>query len=139
MLSKGVRYANEVVMEGAGTKEVIEGAWPPGSTHHKNKTNEDWHEHVKKYASTSYHLGGTCKLAQDDDPVGVVDKYLRFCGDEGLRVVDCSIMKTFMSGHTQKPAYGMAEKAAEFIMKQNGHTSAGKNRSTPGTQRGARL
>jgi choline dehydrogenase-like flavoprotein len=139
MLAEGVRWANEIVMEGKGTKEVIKGAWPPGATHHKNKTNEDWHEHVKKYASTSYHPGGTCKLAQDEDPMGVVDKYLRVRGVKGLRVVDCSIMPLLMSGHTQMPAYGIAEKAAEFIMKQNGHTSAGKSKNTAGAQQGARL
>jgi choline dehydrogenase-like flavoprotein len=139
MLAEGVRWANEVVVEGKGTKDVIKGAWPPGATHHKNKTNEDWHEHVKKYASTSYHPGGTCKLAQDEDPMGVVDKYLRVRGIRGLRVVDCSIMPLLMSGHTQMPAYGIAEKAAEFIMTQNGHTSAGKSKNMAGAQQGARL
>lgn len=119
MLSEGVRFANEVVMEGAGTKDIIKGSWPPGATHHKNKTNEDWQPHVQKYASTSYHPGGTCKLGHDDDPLAVVDKYLRVRGVKGLRVIDCSIMPRLMSGHTQMPAYGIAEKAAEYIIQQN--------------------
>lgn len=119
MLSEGVRFANEVVMEGKGTKDVISGAWPPGANHHKNKTNEEWQAHVQKYASTSYHPGGTCKLGKEDDRMAVVDQYLRVRGVEKLRVVDCSIMPLLMSGHTQMPAFGIAEKAAEYIIQQN--------------------
>ena len=40
MMSEGVRFANEVVMEGAGTKNIVKGAWPSDATHHLNKTNE---------------------------------------------------------------------------------------------------
>ena len=120
MMSEGVRFANEVVMEGAGTKDIVKGAWPPGATHHLNKTNEDWHSHVQKYASTSYHPVGTCKIGKYDDPIAIVDKYLRVRGVKGLRVIDCSIMPLVMSGHTQMPAYGIAEKAAEYIIQQAG-------------------
>lgn len=62
-------------------------------------------------------------MGRDEDPMAVVDKYLRVRGVKGLRVVDCSIMPLLMSGHTQMPAYGIAEKAAEFIMMQNGSRS----------------
>ena len=120
MMSEGVRFANEVIMTGKGTKDIVKGAWPPGADHHTYKTNEDWQPFVQKYASTSYHPGGTCKLGKKDDPMAVVDQYLRVYGVKNLRVVDCSIMPTLMSGHTQMPAYGIAEKAAEYIIQQNG-------------------
>jgi choline dehydrogenase-like flavoprotein len=119
MLAEGVRFANEVVMEGAGTKDIMKGSWPAGAKHHLNKTNEDWQPHVQKYASTSYHPIGTCKMGKDDDPLAVVDKYLNVRGVKALRVVDCSIMPLNMSGHTQMPAYGIAEKAAEYIKLAN--------------------
>lgn len=115
MMSEGVRWANEMVMTGTGTKDVIKGAWPPGATHHLNKTNEDWQPFVQKYASTSYHPGGTCKLGKPEDPMSVVDKYLNVKGVKNLRVTDVSVMPLIHSGHTQMPAYGIAEKAAEFI------------------------
>ena len=118
MMSEGVRWANELVMTGAGTKDVIKGAWPPGASHHLNKTNEDWQPFVQKYAATSYHPGGTCKMGKPEDPTSVVDKYLCVKGVKGLRVTDCSIMPLIHSGHTQMPAYGIAEKAAEFIKSQ---------------------
>lgn len=118
MMSEGVRFANELVMQGAGTKDVIKGAWPPGADHHLKKTNEDWQPFVKKYTSTSYHPGGTCKLGKKHDKTAVVDQHLRVYGTKNLRVVDCSIMPTLHSGHTMMPAFGIAEKGAEYILAQ---------------------
>ena len=115
MMSEGVRFCNELVMTGEGTKDLIKGAWPPGATHHLNKTNEDWQPFVQKYASTSYHPGGTCKLGTDDDKTAVVGPRLIVKGTKNLRVADCSIMPTIHSGHTQMPAFGIGELAAEFI------------------------
>jgi choline dehydrogenase-like flavoprotein len=115
MMSEGVRFANEIVTTGEGTKDLIKGAWPPGAKHHLYKTNEDWQPFVQKYASTSYHPGGTCKLGKDGDKTAVVDAKLRVRGVSGLRVADCSVMPTLHSGHTQMPAYGIAEKAAEYL------------------------
>ncbi|PIB02803.1 Pyranose dehydrogenase 3 [Cercospora beticola] len=127
MMSEGVRWANEVVMEGAGTKKVVKGSWPPGTNHHKNKTNEDWQPHVQKYASTSYHPVGTCKIGKREDPTAVVDKHLIVYGTKNLRVVDCSIMPYVHSGHTQMPAFGIAEKAAEYILQAAGSQATGVN------------
>lgn len=120
MMSEGVRWANEVVMEGAGTKDIMKGAWPPGANHHLNKTNEDWQPFVQKYASTSYHPGGTCKMGVDGDKTAVLDEELRVRGVKNLRVADCSMMPTIHSGHTQMPAYGIAEKTAEYLKKAAG-------------------
>ena len=128
MMSEGVRFANELVTTGEGTKDLIKGSWPPGAKHHLNKSNEDWQPFVQKYASTSYHPGGTCKMGKDG--MAVVDAKLRVQGVKGLRVADCSVMPTLHSGHTQMPAYGIGEKAAEFIKEAaqvNGSTVNGVN------------
>lgn len=45
----------------------------------------------------------------------VVDARLRVYGVSGLRVADTSIMPKLHGGHTQMPAYGIGEKAAEMI------------------------
>lgn len=116
MMSEGVRFANELVTQGEGTKDLIKGAWPPGAKHHTYKTNEDWQPFVQKYASTSYHPVGTCKIGQADDPMSVVDQHLFVRGTKGLRVADCGIMPLVHSGHTQMPAFGIGEKAAEYII-----------------------
>lgn len=131
MMAEGVRFANEVVTQGEGTKDLIKGAWPPGAKHHLNKTNEDWQPHVQKYASTSYHPVGTCKIGQKDDKMSVVDEKLFVRGVRGLRVADCSIMPLVHSGHTQMPAFGIGEKAAEYI--REAQSGADRNRSNAHT------
>lgn len=62
-----------------------------------------------------YHAAGTCAMGKMDNPLSVVDGKLRVKGVEGLRVADTSIMPTLHGGHTQMPAYGIGEKAADLI------------------------
>lgn len=49
------------------------------------------------------------------DESTVVDEELRVKGVKGLRVADVSIMPVLHGGHTQMPAYGIGEKAADLI------------------------
>jgi choline dehydrogenase len=49
------------------------------------------------------------------DPMAVVDARLRVHGVPGLRVVDCSVMPTLVSGNTHAPVSMIAERAADFI------------------------
>ena len=115
VMAEGVRFGNEIVMQGAGTKDIVKGSWPADLTHHAHTRREEWIPHVKKQGTTCYHAAGTCKMGKDDDPMAVLDARLRVKGVTGLRVADCSIMPTLHSGHTQMPAYGIGEKAADMI------------------------
>ena len=54
-------------------------------------------------------------MGQSDEPLAVVDAELRVYGTSNLRVVDVSIMPKLHSGHSQMPAYGIGEKAADLI------------------------
>lgn len=54
-------------------------------------------------------------MGTSPDPMSVVDEKLLVRGVRGLRVADVSIMPTLHGGHTQMPAYGIGEKAAELI------------------------
>lgn len=47
----------------------------------------------------------------------VVDHNLYVKGVKSLRIVDVSIMPVLHGGHTQMPAFGIGEKAADLIRK----------------------
>ena len=117
VLSEGVRFGNEIVMQGSGTKSVVKGSWPAELTHHAFTERKQWEDHVRNEATTCYHAAGTCKMGRDGDEMAVLDEELRVRGTQGLRVVDVSVMPTLHGGHTQMPAYGIGEKAADMIMK----------------------
>ncbi len=49
------------------------------------------------------------------DADAVVDARLRVQGLQGLRVIDCSVMPTLVSGNTHAPVVMIAEKAVDLI------------------------
>jgi choline dehydrogenase len=63
---------------------------------------------------TCMHAVGTCRMGTSDD--AVVDPQLRVHGVSGLRVMDCSVMPTQVSGNTNGPVIAMAWRAAERIL-----------------------
>jgi choline dehydrogenase-like flavoprotein len=65
---------------------------------------------------TCMHAIGTCRMGQDSG--AVVDADLRVHGVQGLRVVDCSVMPTQVSGNTNGPVMALAWRAAERILAQ---------------------
>lgn len=61
-----------------------------------------------------YHAVGTCAMGPSDDDV--VDPSLRVRGVHNLRVMDCSVMPTMVSGNLNGPAIAMAWRAADLIL-----------------------
>ncbi|MDE2434966.1 MAG: GMC family oxidoreductase N-terminal domain-containing protein [Sphingomonadales bacterium] len=72
-------------------------------------------EEVRKLTECGLHGTGTCSMG-GDPATSVVDARTRVHGVDGLRVVDCSIMPTPVSGNTNGPAIAVAERAAELIL-----------------------
>ncbi len=70
-------------------------------------------EFCRNHGATIFHPVGTCRMGSD--PGAVVDIRLRVNGVSGLRVVDCSVMPTLVSGNTHAAAVMLAEKAADMI------------------------
>jgi choline dehydrogenase len=70
-------------------------------------------EFARDHGATIFHPSGTCRMGTDAH--AVVDARLRVTGTSGLRVVDCSVMPTLVSGNTNAPAVMLAEKAADMI------------------------
>ncbi|BBK32186.1 choline dehydrogenase [Stella humosa] len=71
-------------------------------------------EFARQTGSTIYHPTSTCMMGQG--PGAVVDAELRVHGIGRLRVVDCSIMPTVVSGNTNAPAIMIGEKASDLIL-----------------------
>ncbi len=79
------------------------------------QSDEDLLTAAKQRGTTTFHLMGTCRMAPDTDPTGVVDDQLRVRGLEALRVVDASIMPTMPSANLNASVLMIAEKAADMI------------------------
>lgn len=56
VMTEACRFANEIVMKGAGTKDIIKGSWPADLTHHTYTRREDWEPYVKQHATTCKSL-----------------------------------------------------------------------------------
>ena len=70
--------------------------------------------HIRAKASTVYHPTSTCRMGSD--PRAVVDERLSVRGIAGLRVADCAIMPTLVSGNTNAAAIMIGEKASDMIL-----------------------
>jgi choline dehydrogenase len=91
--------------------------WKPGT---QFESDEDLARLAGDIATTIFHPVGTTRMGPDDDPMAVVDSQLRVRGITGLRVVDAGVMPTITSGNTNSPTLMLAEKAAEWIVRDAG-------------------
>ena len=106
-----IRFARKLAHTKA-MSHLIGEEYRPGDS---AQSDDEILQFARQYGATIFHPSGTCKMAPDTDPMGVVDTRLRVRGVTGLRVIDCSVMPTLISGNTNSPVVMMAEKAADMI------------------------
>lgn len=82
------------------------------------RSDDEILDFCRNHASTIFHPSGTAKMGPATDPLAVVDGALRVHGTQSLRVVDCSIMPTLISGNTNVPTVMIAEKASDLILEE---------------------
>ncbi|EHK16326.1 uncharacterized protein TRIVIDRAFT_196120 [Trichoderma virens Gv29-8] len=82
------------------------------------QTDEDWRQYVLNTTLSIYHPVGTCAMLPKKDG-GVVSPKLIVYGTTNLRVVDASIIPVLPSAHIQTAVYGIAERAAGFIIQNS--------------------
>ncbi|MEM8799427.1 MAG: GMC family oxidoreductase N-terminal domain-containing protein [Pseudomonadota bacterium] len=112
VLLAGYRQAREISAQPA-LRPYVDHEFLPGEA---AQTDDDLLAHARENGGTIYHPVGTCKMAPEGDPTGVVDPSLKVRGVDRLRVVDASIMPLLISGNTNAPTIMIAEKAADMIL-----------------------
>lgn len=111
----GLRWARSFAEQPA-LAELIAHELAPGEA---IQSDDELLAYARETGGTIYHPVGTCKMATNTDPMGVVDAELRVRGVEGLRVVDASVMPRLVSGNTNAPTIAIAEKASDLIRQQS--------------------
>lgn len=120
---RGLRLLRRIAGAPALATQVAEEYRPGPSV----ATDDALLDHVRATGSSIFHPAGTCRMGNGPDCV--VDPELRVRGLEGLRVADCSIMPTLVSGNTNAAAIMIGEKAADLIA---GRTAAPPTNLQPG-------
>jgi choline dehydrogenase len=98
-------------------RPFVAGEYRPGTG---ASTDDELLEFAKNTGGTIFHPSGTTRMGPASDPNAVVDNELRVHGIERLRVVDCGIMPTLVSGNTNVPVVMIAEKTAAAIIAGDG-------------------
>jgi choline dehydrogenase len=114
---ESIKYARKLASTNA-LKSYIAGEYKPGAL---VQSDDEILDFARENGATIFHPSGTCKMGSDS--MAVTDAKLRVHGIGGLRVVDCSIMPTLVSGNTHAPAVMIAEKAADMILTDSKESS----------------
>ena len=109
-LVRGVRLLRRISAAPALARHV-DNEWKPGSA---VVSDDDILDYIRTTSTSIFHPVGTCRMGRDAD--AVVDDRLRVHGIGGLRVADCSIMPTIVSGNTNAAAIMIGEKAAAMMI-----------------------
>ena len=107
---RGLKIARQIAAQPALARYIISEYLPGEGV----QSDDELLEFARRTSVTIFHPVGTCKMGNDAE--SVVDGYLRVHGVEGLRVVDCSIMPTLVSGNTHAAAVMIAEKGSDMIL-----------------------
>ena len=111
-LVAGIRLARRLASTRA-MQPFVAGEYRPGA---EAVSDDDLLEFAKDTGGTIFHPSGTTRMGPAGDAMAVVDPELRVHGATALRVVDCGIMPTLVSGNTNVPVVMIAEKASAIIL-----------------------
>ena len=84
-----------------------------------------WREMCKRYGTTLYHPGSTCKMG------AVVNSDLSVKGVGALRVADASVFPHLPSGNTNAPAILLGEVCADIIAREHAMILGGPQPEAP--------
>lgn len=107
-LREGVRFVDNVLMNGAGMKDLIREDYPWPMPRHSNEAMD---QQIKERMQTGFHPCGTTRLGKDIGQ-GVVDKNLKVFGVDRLRVIDASVIPLIPDCRIQNAVYMIGEKVS---------------------------
>jgi choline dehydrogenase len=110
-----IRYARDLLRQPLLREYLGEEIFPG----HSCSSEEEIINVCRQFGTGASNYAGTCRMGQDS--MAVVDPMLRVRGVSGLRVVDCSIMPTLVSGNTNGPVMAIAWRAADLILSETAH------------------
>ena len=105
---------NRKISQSPAFRKYLKNEYEPGLD---RADDESLLAYAREKGGTIFHPTSTCRMGTD--PKAVVDDRLRVHGIAGLRVADCSIMPTVVSGNTTAPAMMIGEKASALILEDN--------------------
>lgn len=105
---------NRKISQSPAFRKYLKNEYEPGLD---RADDESLLAYAREKGGTIFHPTSTCRMGTD--PKAVVDVRLRVHGIAGLRVADCSIMPTVVSGNTNAPAMMIGEKASALILEDN--------------------
>ncbi|MEM6460626.1 MAG: GMC family oxidoreductase N-terminal domain-containing protein [Pseudomonadota bacterium] len=111
-LVEGIRIARRICRQEEMGKLITEEHAP--GLHIADEDYDGLLDWARSTATTIYHPTGTCRMGVDD--AAVVDPRLKVRGVDRLRIADCSIMPSIVSGNTNAPAIMIGEKASDLIL-----------------------
>ena len=106
----GVRVSRRIAASNA-MRPYVAAEYSPGEA---VQSDDELLDFVRRDGTTIFHPVGTCRMGSDAS--AVVDPELRVRGIGGLRVADCSIMPTLVSGNTNAAAIMIGEKASDLLL-----------------------
>jgi choline dehydrogenase-like flavoprotein len=106
-----VRYADDVLKNGEGFRDIIEAEYPWEMPLHDDKLMK---RTVLDRSQTSFHPCGTARLSKNIKQ-GVVSPGLKVHGIRGLRVIDASVIPVIPDCRIQNSVYMVGEKGADAI------------------------
>ena len=109
-----LRFARRLAATKALSPYVVEELRPGAAV----RSDDELLAFARAYGATIFHPSGTCRMGHD--AMAVVDDRLRVRGIGALRVVDCSIMPTLVSGNTNAAAIMIGEKCAGMVLEAVG-------------------
>ncbi len=113
---EAIKYVRRIANT-APMSAIWDAEYEPGLAAVPETDNDaQWRDFVLNTTLSIFHPAGTCAMLPLEKG-GVVNPALVVYGTGNLRVVDASVMPVLVSGHIQTAVYGIAERAAEMMIR----------------------